>query len=147
MYFHLSFQRHFYKVFGLWPQQWLALIHFIFPAHPRTERTLETIKNIPKSLNVIEPLAYIDFMSLLSNACYVISDSGGVQEETTYLNIPCFTLRENTERPITVTLGSNTLVTLDTLLDQVNRPKKGSIPPLWDGKTALRILEFLKTAL
>ena len=119
----------------------------IFPAHPRTKKTLETIENIPKSLKVIEPLGYIDFICLLSKACYVISDSGGVQEETTYLNIPCFTLRENTERPITVTLGSNTLVTLDTLLDQVNRPKKGSIPPLWDGKTALRILEFLKTAL
>ncbi len=119
----------------------------VFLVHPRTRKTLETIESIPKILKIVDPLGYIEFMSLLSNACYVISDSGGIQEETTYLNIPCFTLRENTERPITVTTGSNTLVSLDTLLEQVRNPKTGSIPSLWDGKTCLRILESLKTAL
>jgi UDP-N-acetylglucosamine 2-epimerase (non-hydrolysing) len=119
----------------------------VFPVHPRTRKTLRTIEYIPNTLKIIDPLGYIDFMSLLSNACYVISDSGGIQEETTYLKIPCFTLRKDTERPITVTTGSNTLVNLNTLLEQVRNPKTGSIPPLWDGKTCLRILETLKIAL
>ena len=93
---------------------------------------------------MIEPLGYIDFMSLVKNSAYVISDSGGVQEETTYLGVPCFTLRDSTERPVTVTIGSNQLVTIQNLLEKIERPKKGTIPPLWDGQTALRIRDMLR---
>jgi UDP-N-acetylglucosamine 2-epimerase (non-hydrolysing) len=86
-------------------------------------------------------------MSLVSNSAYVISDSGGIQEETTYLGIPCFTLRETTERPVTVTLGSNQLVSVETLLESVKTPKYGTIPPLWDGQTAERLLRFIRKIL
>ncbi len=115
----------------------------IFPVHPRTRRNIEKIKKFPENLLVIDPLGYVDFMSLVSNAAYVISDSGGIQEETTYLNIPCFTLRSTTERPITVEMGTNQLVNVDNLLKKVQLLKKGSIPPLWDGKTAERIKNIL----
>ncbi|HQS83354.1 MAG: UDP-N-acetylglucosamine 2-epimerase (non-hydrolyzing) [Alphaproteobacteria bacterium 16-39-46] len=116
----------------------------IFPAHPRTKKMLKTLKELPGNLKIIEPLGYLDFMSLVSNSAYVISDSGGIQEETTYLGIPCFTLRETTERPITITLGSNQLVTIGTLLDKLNQPKKGITPPLWDGNTAQRLKKIIQ---
>jgi UDP-N-acetylglucosamine 2-epimerase (non-hydrolysing) len=119
----------------------------IFPAHPRTKKNLEKIKNLSHAIRIIEPLSYIDFMSMVSTSAYVISDSGGIQEETTYLGIPCFTLRNTTERPITVTMGSNQLVNIDNLLEKVANPKKGSIPPLWDGKTSTRIVSALKNIL
>ena len=119
----------------------------IFPVHPRTKKNLEQIEQLPKNLKIIDPQGYIDFMSLVSNAAYVISDSGGIQEETTYLGIPCFTLRDTTERPITVTVGSNQLVSVDNLLDRIQYPKKGEIPPLWDGKTAERIKILIRDRL
>lgn len=116
----------------------------IFPVHPRTLKNLKTIPTLPSNIKLIEPLSYIDFMSLVSNCAFVISDSGGIQEETTYLGIPCFTLRDSTERPITITTGSNQLVAIDNLLEKIKSPKKGTIPPLWDGKTAGRIIDTIK---
>ena len=119
----------------------------IFPVHPRTRKNLEIINPLPQNITLCEPLGYVDFMSLVSNSAYVISDSGGIQEETTYLGIPCFTLRETTERPVTVTLGSNQLVSVETLLESVKTPKYGTIPPLWDGQTAERLLRFIRKIL
>lgn len=119
----------------------------IFPVHPRTRKNIEEITSLPLNLIMSEPLGYVDFMNLVSNAVYVISDSGGIQEETTYLGIPCFTLRETTERPITVTMGSNQLVSVDNLLEKIQYPKKGSIPPLWDGKTAARITKIIEAVI
>ena len=100
---------------------------------------------------MLEPLPYIEFLALQRHAAVVITDSGGIQEETTYLRVPCITLRSNTERPITVTLGTNVLVgqdaaTLKTELRKVldGKAKTGSIPPLWDGKAGERIAQILK---
>ena len=119
----------------------------IWPIHPRSKKTLERINIHPKNLKLVEPLGYIDFMSLLSGAFCVITDSGGIQEETTYLNIPCFTLRDNTERPMTVSMGSNTLTNIKTLKNSLQFPKNSTIPPLWDGKTSGRILKYLEDLL
>jgi UDP-N-acetylglucosamine 2-epimerase (non-hydrolysing) len=119
----------------------------IFPVHPRTRKNLERIQPLPANISLCEPLGYIDFMSLVSNSAYAISDSGGIQEETTYLGISCFTLRDTTERPITITMGSNQLVCVDTLLKKVKSPKKGSIPTLWDGKASERIIKSIKEIL
>lgn len=116
----------------------------IFPVHPRTQKALEKIQALPAHIKVINPLGYVDFMSLVANAQCVISDSGGIQEETTYLGIPCFTLRDTTERPVTVTLGSNQLVNIDNILEKLAQPKQGQVPPLWDGKTAIRIRDWIK---
>ena len=98
----------------------------------------------------MEPLSYLDFLALQMKAAAVITDSGGIQEETTYLGVPCLTVRENTERPVTATLGTNTLVGRDIarVRDEVKRilrgeTKKGSIPPLWDGRTGQRIAAIL----
>jgi UDP-N-acetylglucosamine 2-epimerase (non-hydrolysing) len=109
----------------------------------------ERIENI-KGLRLIEPLGYIDFLGLYSTARFVLTDSGGIQEETTVLGIPCLTLRENTERPITVEIGTNTIVGTDprriteaavAALD--GRARRSSVPPLWDGHAADRILDEL----
>ena len=98
-----------------------------------------------------EPLGYTDFMSLVFDCRYVLTDSGGIQEETTYLGIPCLTLRENTERPITVTQGTNRLVRAETVQENLEailagKWPKGTVPPLWDGKTAARVARSLKAA-
>lgn len=116
----------------------------VFPVHPRTKKNLDQIESLPVNLRVIEPLSYVDFMQLVTKCAFVISDSGGVQEETTYLNIPCYTLRETTERPVTVTMGSNQLVTVDSLLEKIKTPKLGQIPPLWDGNTAARVCTVIQ---
>lgn len=118
----------------------------IFPAHPRTRQRIAEFGLSPGQLLLLDPLPYVDFMALQTRATVVITDSGGIQEETTYLNIPCLTLRENTERPITVSMGTNVLVGRDrvklaTELSKVldGKAKKGTIPPLWDGKAGERI--------
>ncbi|MFY9673427.1 MAG: UDP-N-acetylglucosamine 2-epimerase (non-hydrolyzing) [Terriglobales bacterium] len=118
----------------------------IFPAHPRTRQRIAEFGLSSGQLLLLDPLPYVDFMALQTRATVVITDSGGIQEETTYLNIPCLTLRENTERPITVSMGTNVLVGRDrvklaTELSNVldGKAKKGTIPPLWDGKAGERI--------
>jgi UDP-N-acetylglucosamine 2-epimerase (non-hydrolysing) len=127
----------------------------VFPVHPRTRKTIASLglsERIAKmkGLRLIEPLGYLDFLGLYSNARLVLTDSGGIQEETTQLGIPCLTLRENTERPITVTMGTNKIVGTDTAriiaaasaaLAETRR-EPVSIP-LWDGHTAERILAAL----
>jgi len=125
----------------------------IMPVHPRTKKSLDNydlfrkINNID-SLILTDPLSYMNFMNLVFNCKLVITDSGGIQEETTYLGKPCFTLRPNTERPITITQGTNQLCKIGDipgLIDQVivGNYKTGSIPDLWDGKTASRIAKSL----
>ncbi len=128
-----------------------------FVAHPRTTKSLERhgLKSVidqAGNIQLLEPIPYIDFMNVVTGARLAITDSGGLQEETTYLGIPCLTLRENTERPVTVTTGSNQLVTADTLAENVaaimaGRWKKSSCPPLWDGHAASRAAASLKTFL
>lgn len=126
----------------------------IFPIHPRTRKMigefgLEARLRAAENLRIIEPLGYLDFLKLYSDACLVLTDSGGIQEETTVLGIPCLTLRETTERPITVTMGTNTIVGSNTekiiqaAFAALNSPQNTSlnIPPLWDGQTAERILD------
>lgn len=119
----------------------------LFPVHPRTRARLEEggVRE-SESVRLMAPQPYIDFLALQSKAALVITDSGGIQEETTYLGVPCLTVRENTERPITVALGTNTLVGRDIERVRVEAAavlggaqKKGSIPPLWDGKAAERV--------
>lgn len=127
----------------------------VFPVHPRTRKTiaglglLEQIEKM-KDLRLIEPLGYLDFLSLYSGARLVLTDSGGIQEETTVLGIPCLTLRENTERPITVTMGTNKIVGTDTAriiaaasAALAETPRAPVSIPLWDGHTAERIVDAL----
>lgn len=131
-----------------------ARIPLLFPLHPRTRKSLETHGLLDDFLaapgvHVSEPINYIRFMGLVREAALVITDSGGIQEETTYLDIPCITLRENTERPITVTEGTNRLAKISDLPGFVEEILDGQWPAgrkpdLWDGATAGRILEDLK---
>lgn len=124
----------------------------IFPLHPRTRAHMEKFGlaerlDQAKNLIITEPLGYLEFIQLMSNATAILTDSGGIQEETTYLGVPCLTFRDSTERPITVTLGTNQLLSdLDpkktyAALQEIlaGKVKKGSIPPLWDGNAAERI--------
>lgn len=123
----------------------------VFPVHPRTRKMMEAAGAAEApGLALIEPLGYLDFLSLVADASAVLTDSGGIQEETTYLGIPCFTLRDNTERPVTITAGTNTLLGLDPaaiakiptqLATQSRSP--ADPPPLWDGKAADRIADVL----
>lgn len=126
-------------------------IPVIFPVHPRTKQKLAQagIETHP-NLRLIDPVGYLDFLCLLSKATLVLTDSGGIQEETTALGVPCLTLRENTERPITISQGTNLLVGTDP--DKIiaaaqdtlsGKSKAGRIPPLWDGHAAERIVEIL----
>jgi UDP-N-acetylglucosamine 2-epimerase (non-hydrolysing) len=122
----------------------------VFPVHPRTRQCMTAFGIDTGNLRLLQPLPYIDFLTLVRRATVVITDSGGIQEETTFLGIPCLTLRDSTERPITVSLGTNTLVGQDTRKLQAavsaileGKGKKGTIPPLWDGHAGERIAEIL----
>lgn len=129
-------------------------LQIVFPIHPRTRKNIEqfglkTQTDKMKNLILTDPIGYIDFLALMKNARLVLSDSGGLQEESTYLQIPCLTMRENTERPVTVDVGTNTLVgsNPDKVLqgfEQImnGRYKKGVIPDLWDGHAAERIAKI-----
>jgi UDP-N-acetylglucosamine 2-epimerase (non-hydrolysing) len=122
----------------------------VFPAHPRTRQRIADFGLNAGQLRVLDPLPYVNFMGLQSRATVVITDSGGIQEETTYLGVPCLTVRENTERPITVLIGTNVLVGRDPekLRRELSRvlggkAKKGAVPPLWDGHAGERIADIL----
>lgn len=131
-------------------------IKIIFPLHPRTKKRIEEFGfenriNSMKNLIITEPLDYLNFMNLVVNSKMVLTDSGGIQEETTFLQIPCITLRENTERPITIEIGSNILVGIDrykiieeSLKVLNNKSNQNQIPELWDGNAAERIVKILK---
>jgi len=129
----------------------------VLPAHPRTVQRLQEFgfhKRIADSPNflLVEPLGYLEFLKLMANAAVVLTDSGGIQEETTVLGVPCLTLRDNTERPVTVSMGTNQIVGTDP--EKILRayrsvrssPREPSSPPYWDGKAASRIIPILRTA-
>jgi UDP-N-acetylglucosamine 2-epimerase (non-hydrolysing) len=124
----------------------------VFPIHPRTRAMVEgQLGGRAPEIRVIEPLGYLDFLRLMADARMVLTDSGGVQEETTVLGVPCLTLRDNTERPVTVSDGSNRVVGRDpaTIRSEIQkimagRAKEGRTPPLWDGQAAARIVDILE---
>lgn len=134
-----------------------AELPVVFPIHPRTRKNLEAMgfadatQKTP-GLNLIEPLGYLDFLKLMSEAAVVLTDSGGIQEETTILGVPCLTLRENTERPVTLTHGTNRLIgaCASDIVDAYHRvrrdPPRGRIPELWDGRAAERIMDLILEA-
>lgn len=126
-------------------------IPVIFPVHPRTRDQIDglDLDLTLDGLRLIQPLSYLDFLALEQHAAVVVTDSGGVQEETTYLNVPCVTVRPNTERPITISQGTNTLVEAERLARtvhlQLSSPKqRKQLPDRWDGEAAIRITEILK---
>jgi UDP-N-acetylglucosamine 2-epimerase (non-hydrolysing) len=121
----------------------------LLPAHPRTRKMLEG-REIPPGVKIIEPVGYLEFLSLEADAAAVLTDSGGVQEETTYLGVPCFTLRNSTERPVTITSGTNVLLGLEPdriaeipALLASRTPSAAGPPPLWDGCAAKRLVDVL----
>lgn len=141
----------------------------IFPAHPRTQKRIaeyglehyfrsnhlsqgstgESFLGAPLGISLVEPLGYLDFFCLMKHAALVITDSGGIQEETTCLGIPCVTVRENTERPITVTIGTNRIAGMrparirEVIRRQLTRKRSNGLPKKWDGKSAVRILDVI----
>jgi len=133
------------------------LIPLVFPVHPRTRKNLDAFGQFEvlkkaENLYLLEPMPYKQFMNLLFHAKFALTDSGGIQEETTYLGIPCLTLRENTERPITITQGTNRLVSLATVREHAqsiinNDAPPGQIPELWDGNTAYRVRDSIRSFL
>ncbi len=129
----------------------------IFPIHPRTRKNLERFnlnETINKNIILTEPIGYIDFLTLTKNAELILTDSGGIQEESTYLGVQCITLRTSTERPVTVEVGTNQLLGTDLELAEKaaleilsGKIKKGKIPELWDGHAAERIVEIVNSEL
>jgi UDP-N-acetylglucosamine 2-epimerase (non-hydrolysing) len=126
----------------------------VFPAHPRTQKTLAQLRGLPDNIKLIDPQPYLEFNWLVKHAKGVITDSGGITEETTVMGVPCFTLRDSTERPETVTIGTNELIGTDPsaikpALDKLfaGAWKAGGVPPLWDGKTGERIVTHLESLL
>ena len=125
----------------------------VFPVHPRTRRRFERARarrSTPAACALIDPLGYLDFLALMDHAACVLTDSGGIQEETTVLGVPCLTLRDNTERPVTVDEGTNTLVMADGRLlpaafdDLIQSGgKRGRVPNLWDGQAGRRTADVL----
>jgi UDP-N-acetylglucosamine 2-epimerase (non-hydrolysing) len=129
-------------------QEIASQVRVLWPAHPRTRRKIQELGLQTAGLELLDPLGYLEFLALQSHAIAVITDSGGVQEETTFLQVPCLTLRENTERPITITLGTNRVIgtSSSALLAGMrevlaNGRKKVTRPPLWDGRAGERIAE------
>jgi UDP-N-acetylglucosamine 2-epimerase (non-hydrolysing) len=134
-------------------------IKIIYPIHPRTKKMVEKHGLLSKfgqlkNIMMIDPLGYVDFIRLIKGARFVLTDSGGIQEETTVLIVPCITMRENTERPMTVKVGTNVLVgrnkgMIVTMIRKVmaGKWKKGVIPELWDGKTANRIVKIIRESI
>ena len=126
-------------------------LNIVFPVHPRTRKTLEQLGVANDRLHLLDPLSYLEFNYLVERARVVVTDSGGITEETTVMGVPCITLRDNTERPETVELGTNELIGTDpeAIAPAMRRLfsgawKKGAIPPLWDGKTAQRIAAHIR---
>jgi UDP-N-acetylglucosamine 2-epimerase (non-hydrolysing) len=126
----------------------------VFPVHPRTAKTLQALPGFPPSIRLVDPQPYLEFNYLVKHARAVITDSGGITEETTVMGVPCLTLRDNTERPETVTIGTNELIGTDParlkpVLDRLfaGEWKKGAIPEKWDGRTAERIVAALERLL
>ena len=126
----------------------------VFPVHPRTQQRLQENGNLRAGLILPPPLGYLDFVRLMADARLVLTDSGGIQEETTILTVPCLTLRENTERPVTVEVGTNRLVGTDpatayaAAIEALDHSSKdGQVPELWDGKASGRIVEILEREL
>lgn len=126
----------------------------VFPVHPRTAKTLKDAGKLPSSIRVVEPQPYLEFNYLAKNAKAVITDSGGITEETTVMGVPCITLRDTTERPETVTIGTNELIGTDPAALQpvlnklfAGRWKRGAIPEKWDGRTGERIVAILEQVL
>lgn len=125
----------------------------LFPLHPRTKKQAEKfglLAAVEEHLQVLEPLGYLEFLALQADAKFVLTDSGGIQEETTCLGVPCLTLRNNTERPVTVEQGTNTLVgvvpdVVQAAIDDIfaSGGKRGRVPELWDGQTAARVVQAL----
>ncbi|MGC2196210.1 MAG: UDP-N-acetylglucosamine 2-epimerase (non-hydrolyzing) [Terriglobales bacterium] len=147
-------------------QDLAATIPIVFPVHPRTQQSIlrnslgrlfrtapddSTVGNPPAGVLIINPLGYLDFLCLMNHSCLVITDSGGIQEETTCLGVPCVTVRENTERPVTVEVGTNILagvrrnsIRRAIQLQRVQR-RKANIPDKWDGHAAERIVDVMKS--
>ncbi|NLB57202.1 MAG: UDP-N-acetyl glucosamine 2-epimerase, partial [Gammaproteobacteria bacterium] len=126
----------------------------VFPVHPRTAKTLRELPGFPESIRLVDPQPYLEFNWLVKHARAVITDSGGITEETTVMGVPCMTLRTSTERPETITVGTNELLgtdpaALQPALDKLFAGgwKKGGIPEMWDGKTAERIVAELERLL
>jgi UDP-N-acetylglucosamine 2-epimerase (non-hydrolysing) len=126
-------------------------VELYWPVHPRTRARLEDGRqSISKKIHLIDPAGYLDFLWMQANAAVVLTDSGGIQEESTVLRVPCLTLRDNTERPVTITSGTNRLAGTrrDTILaawrEMQAHPPSGVVPPLWDGRAGERCLEVLR---
>jgi len=129
-------------------------IPMVFPVHPRTYKNIQHFGlqaeiDSYKNLYFIEPLGYLQFINLVKNATFALTDSGGIQEETTYMNLPCLTVRPNTERPVTIWEGSNKLIKINEIEAEIDlilqgKGKTGKTPKFWDGKTAERIVEIVE---